>query len=914
MAPHNRRLDPESLVMTPEHQRTILTGLAAFQLQLVGPADLADALADWAADKSRGLGEVLVARGALSEASLALLRPVVEQHVREHGGDPAASVAALAASGSTLDFVLDGVADDDVRATRSLLSAALPRPGGGERPPEGAGDKPRFSIVRHHAAGGLGDVFVARDRDLNRHVALKSIRGPAADDEAVRTRFGFEAEVTGGLEHPGIVPVYALGSQEDGRPFYVMRLVRGDSLGVAVRAFHEARPRPRRRDFQGVAFRGLLGRVIDVCNAVEYAHSRGVLHRDLKPGNIMLGRHGETLVVDWGLAKAVDPKGDDGVDAETLLPISGNDSYRTLMGQTVGTPFYMSPEAARGEVAAMTPASDVYCLGATLYHVACGQAPFEGLVPGDPASIKEAVRSGRFRPPREAMPALPAPLASVIAKAMALDPADRYASAEAMAADLERWLADEPVAAHRESWAATGMRAARRNQRPIAAAAAVAAAALVGLSVLSARLADSNADLADSNAALEAALADAEANAASARDAAGGLIDVVAKQLTALPGSEDFRESAVESAYDVFRDVDERSPGDADARSQRALAARVLGAIKRFRKKYAEARGPTEEAVAIRRELAGGAGGEATLVEALLELSVLEKLVDRPAAAAAVLREAGEVLRGQLAGRPEDRALEDQAAKVAVERGGLGEISEDYAAMLADAEEASAVYERRAASDEAEDLDRTYALMTASMRSRSLWELGRRAESAAVFAEAAEKGRRWAERAPAVHTRHFLARLMLYRCRQLGRLRPIPDEADALTAETVRRYEDLQRHGALYENYLARARMWRAAVLRESGDADEAGELLGLAEEHFRGRVASVERPSEFRVDLAHALLLRADAAEAAGDAAAAARLLDEAIAQQRTAVGESPVVLLYARDLKDYEARRASLGEAGGP
>src|SRR5262249_11413654 len=173
-----------------------------------------------------------------------------------------------------------------------------------------------------HAQGGLGAVFVALDSELHREVALKEILDRHADDPASRQRFILEAEVTGGLEHPGIVPVYGLGTYADGRPFYAMRFIKGDSLKEAIERFHADRVAHRRASAsppmgledsthptndpggRSLELRKLLRRFLDVCNAIDYAHSRGVLHRDLKPGNIIVGQHGETLVVDWGLAKA----------------------------------------------------------------------------------------------------------------------------------------------------------------------------------------------------------------------------------------------------------------------------------------------------------------------------------------------------------------------------------------------------------------------------------------------------------------------------------------------------------------------------------------------------------------------------------------------------------------------------------
>ena len=155
--------------------------------------------------------------------------------------------------------------------------------------------------------GGLGEVYLAVDDELNRIVALKRLQERYADDPRSQMRFLAEGEITGGLEHPGIVPVYGLGLDgDDGRPYYAMRLIGGESLKEAIERFHEGDDHHggdvARRSLE---LRQLLGRFVDVCDAIDYAHSRGVLHRDLKPANIMLGRYGETLVVDWGLAKAV---------------------------------------------------------------------------------------------------------------------------------------------------------------------------------------------------------------------------------------------------------------------------------------------------------------------------------------------------------------------------------------------------------------------------------------------------------------------------------------------------------------------------------------------------------------------------------------------------------------------------------
>jgi tetratricopeptide (TPR) repeat protein/tRNA A-37 threonylcarbamoyl transferase component Bud32 len=328
----------------------------------------------------------------------------------------------------------------------------------------------RFRIVRPHAKGGLGQVSVALDGELHREVALKEIQDRYADDPHRRQRFLVEAEITGALEHPGVVPVYGLGHYADGRPYYAMRFVRGDSLKEAIAAFHRADIPGRDPGERALAFRGLLGRFVNVCNVVAYAHSRGVLHRDLKPGNVMLGQFGETLVVDWGLAKVVgrgDQPGAPATGAEaTLQPASGNGAAATLAGCAVGTPAFMSPEQAAGRLEQLGPASDIYGLGACLYALLTGQPPVSGT---DTGEVLGKVQRGAVPPARQVNKKVPAALEAVCGKAMALRPQERYASARALADDVEHWLADEPVAAYREPWRLRAGRWVRRHRTAVTA-------------------------------------------------------------------------------------------------------------------------------------------------------------------------------------------------------------------------------------------------------------------------------------------------------------------------------------------------------------------------------------------------------------------------------------------------------------
>ena len=443
--------------------RNMLLGILALQMDFTRRDQLIAAMNAWVLDKTKWLDEILLEQGALKEDTHALLVALVDKHLEVHEGDAEKSLAALSSIGSLRED-LKSISDPEIAATLTIVSAnrGMDDPDAATTHAVGASSSAgaRFRILRPHAKGGLGEVSVAHDDELNREVALKEIQERYADDTSSRSRFLLEAEVTGGLEHPGIVPVYGLGQYADGRPFYAMRFIRGDSLKEAVDSFHKADH--LNASDRSLALRKLLGRFVDVCQAIEYAHSRGVLHRDLKPGNIMLGKYGETLVVDWGLAK-FPSAGDEaeGASEPMLRPSSGTSAAPTQIGSAIGTPAYMSPEQAAGHIDQLGRSSDVYNLGATFFYVLTGQPPVSG------ASVDEVlqrVREGAIADPRDVDPETPRALTAVCRKAMAFDPAERYASAAALAEDVEHWLADEPTTACPDTWLDRAARWVRRHR------------------------------------------------------------------------------------------------------------------------------------------------------------------------------------------------------------------------------------------------------------------------------------------------------------------------------------------------------------------------------------------------------------------------------------------------------------------
>lgn len=324
-------------------------------------------------------------------------------------------------------------------------------------PAEGRYRDPAEGGPRPIGEGSFGRVLLVWDQRLEREVALKELSRPGRGREAAE-RFVREARVTARLDHPGIVPVHDLGRRPDGTWYYTMKPVRGRTLAEAVAAAGTLAARLE-----------LLDAFVDVCQAVAYAHSRGVLHRDLKPQNVMLGAYGETVVLDWGLAR--DP-------AAALDP---DDPLATRAGAALGTPAYMSPEQAWGRVDEVDERSDVFGLGAVLYHLLSGRPPYLA------ADGLEALGLARAAaPPALAalVPGLPRELGSVVGRAMAPAPSERYPDPLALARDVRSWRAGGLVEAHRYGLAErTGRVLSRHGGKLLAGLAALTALLAVSVAL-----------------------------------------------------------------------------------------------------------------------------------------------------------------------------------------------------------------------------------------------------------------------------------------------------------------------------------------------------------------------------------------------------------------------------------------------
>ncbi|MCC6143941.1 MAG: serine/threonine protein kinase [Candidatus Hydrogenedentes bacterium] len=324
---------------------------------------------------------------------------------------------------------------------------------------------PRYEVRHEHGRGGMGRILAVWDRRMRRDVALKELLPSGARNQGrVIARFLREARITGRLQHPAIIPVHEIGVRDDGTIYYTMKLVRGRTLRQAIVSAETLEARM-----------ALLPHYLDLCQAIAYAHAHGVIHRDIKPNNVMIGEFGETQVIDWGLAKELDTQERGGPEGDELSDALSPDL--TLAGQLLGTPHYMSPEQAAGKHDQLDGRADVYALGAVLYEILTGSQPYQA---STGLEVLMKVASEPPAPPEHLCPEAPAALVAVCRRAMERDPAARYVSAAALAAEITSFQAGARVLAYEYSLAELLARFVRRH-RPVVVTAALALSLLVGL-------------------------------------------------------------------------------------------------------------------------------------------------------------------------------------------------------------------------------------------------------------------------------------------------------------------------------------------------------------------------------------------------------------------------------------------------
>jgi len=432
-----------------EHPRNHLFCLLARDLGVLDELSLTEGKAG-----SGEIGEHLVGEGVISSSQRELVDCCVEAVLDLCHGDCALAIQRLSTSPAQPES--NGhPGEEAVPEESSVTVTAVEHGVPGAAPPvlrvvkESPG---RYRGGEEQERGGIGRVVKVRDEVIGRWVALKELLHDITDGDTdsdatamARARFLREAQVTGQLEHPSIVPVHELGVRADGRLYYTMKLVRGSTLAHALAAAGSLEERLR-----------LLPHFVDVCQAIGYAHAKGVIHRDIKPANIMVGEFGETVVIDWGLAKIRDETPVELVAASSTVhsasqrrcTLQNNEdaTTKTTYGQTVGTPLYMSPEQASGEIDQVREPSDIYSLGAVLYELLAGSPPFHGAT-SDTVLLKVGTTSPQ--PVSEIEPAAPVELVAICERAMHRDPTQRYRHAQELADEVQGFVSGGLVRAYR---------------------------------------------------------------------------------------------------------------------------------------------------------------------------------------------------------------------------------------------------------------------------------------------------------------------------------------------------------------------------------------------------------------------------------------------------------------------------------
>ena len=428
--------------------RELLFAVIALQMNFITQAQFVEVMTLLPSQPDLSAEQVFQDKGYLQDFQISALKALLDAKLRQHAGSVDHSIAAFAGTAAVdRSLVLIGASPTSSPQEGTDQTVVLERK-----------SQDRYALGAELGRGGLGRVVIALDQDLmGREVAMKLLLSGASTSPTAsreRARFLEEAQVTGQLWHPNIVPVHELGTRpETGEPYYTMPVIRGQSLGEAIRSAHLklSRGETLPEDW-GLERLRLLDAFRELCSAIAYAHSRGVVHRDIKPANVMVGRFGETIVVDWGLAKVIrssggqPPSSPELTDALPTTATSDRDleqMVRTLRaedghtqdGTITGTPAYMSPEQASGAIGDIDEQSDVYALGAVLFEILTGRPPYEGATAWQ--TLQQILSPEAPPDPREGAPSpVPDDLADVCLKALSKDKLDRHDSAAAVQADV----------------------------------------------------------------------------------------------------------------------------------------------------------------------------------------------------------------------------------------------------------------------------------------------------------------------------------------------------------------------------------------------------------------------------------------------------------------------------------------------
>ncbi|QDU09695.1 serine/threonine protein kinase [Gimesia aquarii] len=445
-----------------KEDRDIAFAVEVMSAAVINERQLASALANWTLHGSTLLSDHLLKKGLITQKTQIELEQRSECRLKELW-DEAIENNENTINASTFTKAALERLDESGRIAKLLgISAAV----SSVQNDELREHLSRYQLIHKIGQGGLGTVWLARDKELQRYVALKEIRTRKTTSKAALDRFRREAEITGRLEHPAIVPIYQLGEDAtSGQIFYVMRFLGKQTLEDAIIEYHERR---EAGDDNPMLLRNLLAAFVTICQAIGHAHSRKVIHRDLKPENVAIDNFGQVIVIDWGLAKVLDDAMlNDSFSEDEFMEVI--DGQRTLAGQVLGSPLYMAPEQAAGRLDEVNESTDIFGLGAILFAIITGHAPHEKTRESSgSATTRELITEIASGPTPHASTAnedADPILEAICAKAMAKRSYARYTSTTALAEDVQRWMAGETVSAYKERFSQRIGRWIQHHQR-----------------------------------------------------------------------------------------------------------------------------------------------------------------------------------------------------------------------------------------------------------------------------------------------------------------------------------------------------------------------------------------------------------------------------------------------------------------